>query len=415
MNRFPYILMFASFMICSNSFGQGILKQMKLKATEVAEKIIDKKTDEILDHSRESRSEKNQNEQVTKISNRNTNAKQEAVFEPGTKLVWREDFNQEELGEFPMQWYTNSKGTVVQLENLEKNWLQLFPGKFLSPNFNFQENYSIEFDVFMNYPEEGNYPLPFIKFGIFDRGLKNAILSNSFSPNNVLDFTFSPYRDKMHVRLLSLENKSEKILTDNYVLPDFYAKTNKPIHFSIDVQKERVRLWIDSDLVFNLPVAVPNTANFNQIRIEMESSAYHKNELGYYISNIQIHDREENLRTKFLKDNSLVSNAILFASNSAEILSDSQGIIKGMADLLKTNNSIQIKIVGHTDQDGSSKHNLQLSEKRAEAVKSILVEVFGISADRIATEGKGADQPIVQNDSEINKEKNRRVEFIKIN
>lgn len=65
-------------------------------------------------------------------------------------------------------------------------------------------------------------------------------------------------------------------------------------------------------------------------------------------------------------------------------------------------------------QDGADEANLDLSKRRAESVKNELVKTHVIDAGRLETEGKGETQPIVPNDSGINKAKNRRVEFIKL-
>jgi outer membrane protein OmpA-like peptidoglycan-associated protein len=75
---------------------------------------------------------------------------------------------------------------------------------------------------------------------------------------------------------------------------------------------------------------------------------------------------------------------------------------------------MKLKIVGHTDADGDNTSNLELSRKRAEAVKNALASVYGIDASRLATEGKGETEPVSDNGTSDGKAQNRRVEFIKI-
>ncbi|MFA7583442.1 MAG: OmpA family protein, partial [Proteiniphilum sp.] len=70
---------------------------------------------------------------------------------------------------------------------------------------------------------------------------------------------------------------------------------------------------------------------------------------------------------------------------------------------------------GHTDSDGDDTKNMELSRRRAAAVKSELVSTFGIDASRMDTEGAGESKPIVANDTPANKAQNRRVEFVKTN
>ncbi len=73
-----------------------------------------------------------------------------------------------------------------------------------------------------------------------------------------------------------------------------------------------------------------------------------------------------------------------------------------------------IRIEGHTDSSGSESFNLNLSQKRAEAVKALLVE-YGIDELRITAAGMGESVPIADNSSEAGKAKNRRVDVIILN
>ena len=82
--------------------------------------------------------------------------------------------------------------------------------------------------------------------------------------------------------------------------------------------------------------------------------------------------------------------------------------------MLKDNPEVKIKIIGHTDADGSNTNNLELSKKRAAAVKNAMLNKYGISSSRIVTDGKGETQPIADNTSAEGKANNRRVEFVKL-
>src|SRR5262249_30083137 len=98
----------------------------------------------------------------------------------------------------------------------------------------------------------------------------------------------------------------------------------------------------------------------------------------------------------------------LFAFDSAK-LAPAQPKLDDMAKLLNDNPSIgNVVITGHTDRLGSDKYNQKLSERRAEAVKTYLVGK-GVSASRLAAQGKGETQPIVQ----CNDKKQKRADLIK--
>jgi OOP family OmpA-OmpF porin len=70
----------------------------------------------------------------------------------------------------------------------------------------------------------------------------------------------------------------------------------------------------------------------------------------------------------------------------------------------------KVLIIGHTDSDASDQYNLELSKKRAAAVKSYLVQRHGIDPALLATDGRGESQPLVPNTTPANKQLNRRVE-----
>lgn len=85
-----------------------------------------------------------------------------------------------------------------------------------------------------------------------------------------------------------------------------------------------------------------------------------------------------------------------------------------LVSLLKQNPKVEIEIIGHTDNIGDPRMNLYLSELRAKAVSSYLFNK-GISPNRLASRGEGQQKPISPNDTEENRQKNRRVEFVVIN
>jgi outer membrane protein OmpA-like peptidoglycan-associated protein len=89
-------------------------------------------------------------------------------------------------------------------------------------------------------------------------------------------------------------------------------------------------------------------------------------------------------------------------------------VIKEIAEVLKTSMETKVTIVGHTDSDGDAAKNLELSLKRANAVKNALSSDFSIESSRLLTDGKGETEPLLPNLNAVNKANNRRVEFIVI-
>jgi len=115
-----------------------------------------------------------------------------------------------------------------------------------------------------------------------------------------------------------------------------------------------------------------------------------------------------------LKESSIdVLEKIYFKTDSAELEEESHRLLDQVALLLRLNPQLKrVEIQGHTDDSGSEEYNQKLSERRAASVRRYLVEEAGISSDRLTSEGYGASEPKVSNDSKENRAKNRRVEFV---
>ena len=101
---------------------------------------------------------------------------------------------------------------------------------------------------------------------------------------------------------------------------------------------------------------------------------------------------------------------IFFEFDKYDLQDKSKTELEKMVRFLTENPLIKIEIGGHTDNDGSPAYNLKLSQNRAQSVASYLLQ-YGIDIKRISQKGYGADRPIQPNDSEENKQANRRIEF----
>lgn len=99
-----------------------------------------------------------------------------------------------------------------------------------------------------------------------------------------------------------------------------------------------------------------------------------------------------------------------FEFNSVELDDETESFLSDLSTTLKEDPSLTMTITGHTDDIGSAKFNERLSHKRAEAIKNYLVRL-GIEPSRLQAEGKGLSSPLVPNDSDENRAKNRRVEI----
>lgn len=105
---------------------------------------------------------------------------------------------------------------------------------------------------------------------------------------------------------------------------------------------------------------------------------------------------------------------INFDVDKSSISADGKSVVHEIAEALKKNKGMKIAIEGHTDNTGNAAHNKKLSDDRANVVLNTLSSI-GIEKSRLVANGFGAEQPLVANDSEDNKAKNRRVELVRMN
>jgi len=104
---------------------------------------------------------------------------------------------------------------------------------------------------------------------------------------------------------------------------------------------------------------------------------------------------------------------IYFSFNSDEIRDESGPTLKELGDLLARHRDWQLSIEGHTDGIASDAFNLDLSKRRAAAVKAALVTRYGVDAGRLTTNGFGKSRPRDTNDTPEGRARNRRVELVR--
>ena len=102
---------------------------------------------------------------------------------------------------------------------------------------------------------------------------------------------------------------------------------------------------------------------------------------------------------------------VLFDTNKAQLKSGGTRGLQKLAGFLKQYPQRKAQVEGYTDSTGSADYNLELSDRRANAVRSSLVGM-GIGNDRITTHGYGQESPVASNDTADGRQLNRRVEIV---
>ncbi len=320
-------------------------------------------------------------------------------FIPGDKILFFEDFSQDAIGDFPALWTTNSSGEVKSINAAPGKWFHMNGGTATycyTRSIEFPANFIVEFDI-----------IPANNDGTFEITIysddKREMNDEIFPGEKGVKISFADYgweaKGYGYTDKDWMVNTSEK----NPVIAE---QIN---HVIVWIQNRRIRIYHRGEKVLDGPTTLVSGTVFRKIRFHSWDTVAKP-----FVSNIKITTASPDTRSKLLTEGKLVSYGICFDSNKDVVKPESYGAAKAIADVLIENPSVKIKITGHTDSDGNTASNLDLSKRRAISVKNYLAKTFGIDASRMETDGKGQDAPLADNKTVEGKAKNRRVEFEKI-
>ena len=336
-------------------------------------------------------------------------------FVQGDKIIAYEDFVSANLGDFPLKWNTNASAEVVTVNNVDGKWLKIGEKGVFHPEFisNLPDNFTFEFDLGVN---DADY---FSPLSLNIASLKKpadfvdyAYLV-SIRPEHAVHMDFRAANPTADGVSKLVTGKSGVPAIDNAINYKVWdIKKNKFAHISLWRQSQRLRVYLNGEKIWDSPRAFDAATKYNAITFAFYGP-YDKEDY-YLLDNLRLAIGEPDTRNKLLTEGKFITSGIHFDVNSDQIKSDSYGILKEVANVLKENEGIKIKITGHTDSDGDDAKNMELSKKRAESVKNALINEFQITGSRIETDGKGESMPLSKNDTPAGKAQNRRVEFLKL-
>jgi len=323
-------------------------------------------------------------------------------FVPGDRILFFEDFSQDAVGDFPALWTSNGSGEVKTVNIASGKWFHMNGEDAVycyGKKIDFPDNFIIEFDII---PDEE-----------YTHGATLTLYAENPEEPMELNNDLYPGTAGLHITM-----KKEGWETKGYASADDAWLEGQAVknplrleqvnHVIIWVQKRRVRIYHQGAKVLDVPTNIHSGVRFDRLRFSgWDAGSYPM------ITDLRITTASPDTRSKLLTEGRLVTYGITFDVNKAEIKTESFGTLKSIADVLKENPGVSVKIVGHTDSDGDDAANLSLSKRRAESVKNELIKTFGLEAVRMETEGAGESRPVAANDTPANKAKNRRVEFIK--
>lgn len=407
--------------------GERAKNKMEQKTGDKVDKGIDDATDgkkKEKKESEETNSADNENSSEEENSSSSSSSSEKPAtlkayskydFVPGETVFAFEDFSNTEVGDFPTRWNTNGTAEVVTLSAKEGKWLKINKEAAFYPEFitNLPENFTLEFDLGVNndwnsLPFHLNItnlksPEKFSDYGHYVSYQGDHTIHVNFKPSN------GTVPGNSHMVIGSDGNYQ---VNNDVDFKSWSTKGNNFGHISLWRQKERLRVYLNGEKIWDLPKAFKMDSKYNAITVAVQGS--YKEDDYFVLSNLRLAVGAPDTRNKLITEGKFVTTGILFDVNKDVIKPESYGTLKSIASVLTENSDVKIKIVGHTDSDGDDKSNLELSRKRAAAVRASLAKDFSIDESRMETDGKGETQPADKSNTVTGKANNRRVEFIKL-
>ncbi len=410
-------------LVCGTADAQSILERMKERARNAAEQNIgdkvEKGVNDLLNGNTKNKDKAEKAEEAgeavaAKPQKQVETSYAKTDFVPGDEIFFEDTFENEQLGEFPLRW--DLLDGYVETASLEGRKVLAFTDNGLGQVMPLMKDkwswlleiFTLEFDLYVApISEDGGSTMQMeVYFG--NRGASDYYNASSgvtfwYREDGSSSLSWSllkPGSDNL--------TSGEKALGLSPAFDDYNAKDN-PLkagewnHFAFSFNKRAFKGYINGVRLINVPaMEAPGYFYFNSAAQYRFSG----------ISNVRIAQGAVPLYDRLLSEGKIVTYAITFETGKANLKPESMVEILRVAKLMQENPDLAFEVQGHCDATGSDKVNDPLSQKRAEAIVSALVEQ-GIVEARLTAVGKGSHEPVASNSTEEGRAKNRRVEFVK--
>ena len=423
------LLILLTVIVLGTQTDAQVLKNVANKAKQKVNQKVDQKADKAIDEAIDGKKNTDESKdagETTEVKDAGSKTDEKPAeetlkayskydFVQGEKVIAYEDFSNAAVGDFPTRWNTNGTGEIVTLNKKEGKWLKIDKPGYFHPEFltTLPENSTLEFDLGVN--NDFSWYNGTMQFFITNMEDPSTFSDGYWAKQHTIDVELHPYRDaisktgKMWFRSKLNGNNS---INNEVPVKRWGIEANNFAHISIWRQGQRMRIYINGEKVTDLPKAFGADARYNALIFN--SNSFDREKQDYYlIGNIRLAVGAPDTRNKLITEGKFVTSGISFDVNSDKLKAESYGVLKEIGAALKDNPDFRIKIIGHTDADGDDAKNLDLSKRRAAAVKAALSAEFGIDESRMQTDGLGETKPVADNKSSEGKAQNRRVEFVK--
>jgi outer membrane protein OmpA-like peptidoglycan-associated protein len=358
--------------------GQSMWERAKKKAKESIEAQVDRKTEPSKPEAAKPEAARAEAAPEASPAPETASANVGSDFTPGTRVLYATDFKRDELGDFPRAFELKSGNFEVAEVGGTRYLRATSFGVFEIPLPEvLTEQFTIEFDfmgpsgwgqsLYFTEKEDGKY----VTWGTESGGIEGP----------------AGYR----------------------VMASFPDGSSKRIiPFKIMGDGRYVKVYMNGVRVANAPNADLGRSNKLTFHVKAGRDAI------ALFGNFRIAAGGKDLYKALAETGRVTADGIFFDTNSDRLRPESAPVLAQIGEMLAQHADMRLSIEGHTDNVGAAAANQTLSQKRAAAVKAYLVEKHGIDAARLSSAGFGAAKPVAPNTDEGGRQKNRRVELVRL-
>lgn len=305
-------------------------------------------------------------------------------FVPGEKVLYVDDFSADRVGDFPqrLEWVRGN------MEIVEWEGQRLLRSTGSNSEFSIPvaagvpEQFTLEFQIHDPATEQGTWII-------------TGSAPDRISNYDGTQFNFGNWRGsgiwsaRGPLSAIQDETISERLVTARIMVDGAHAK-----------------VFMDETRISNAPRI--DLERSDRITIIMDGAPNRP----IYLGQIRLAAGGRDLYDKLSAAGRVATQGIFFDTNSDVIRPESTPTLRDIGEMLNAHGDLALTIEGHTDSEGDDSYNLELSERRAQAVVRYLVDEYNVASNRLAAEGLGESAPVGDNATPEGRQQNRRVELV---
>jgi len=311
-------------------------------------------------------------------------------FQPGDNVLFYDDYTRDVIGDFPRR-FVLSQGNfeVVDVEGV-RYVRATSSGIFAIPlPETLPEQFTLEYSVNVTHGNGYARLMPGRAYQGPARAYQGSAVDVSLSRAGILPVgTAGPtVMTPMDTRKMQKSIVAVRVMADG----------------------EHMKMYIGEQRVANAPNAV-----FPRSDTLFLAVGWAAPDSPILIGSIRVAGGGKDLYDRLIKEGRVSTQGVLFATNSARIRPESTPTLLEIGTMLQENPDLRIAIEGHTDSEGATEFNQDLSMRRAAAVKEHLVSEMQIDAARLEAIGFGESNPVASNETPEGRSQNRRVDLVRV-